>query len=118
MGYRDLTKELVHNRTDFLHICLAMWVVKNPVEIQAGSIPEYFLKSRFAASSLKISPAKQRLKAKHNPEIKYSFRKRPAARSFQESIESIFMSWSVREILPGPVPSEINKKGVSYMFVL
>ena len=45
-------------------------------------------------------------------------RNRAAARSFRESIESIFMSWSGREIIPGPVPSEINKKGVLYMFVL
>ena len=47
-----------------------------------------------------------------------TLRNRAAARSFRESIESIFMSWSGREIIPGPVPSKINKKGVSYMFVL
>ena len=47
-----------------------------------------------------------------------TLRNRAAARSFRESIESIFMSWSVREIVPGPVPSEINKKRVLYMFIL
>ena len=45
------------------------------------------------------------------------FTDRAAAHSFRESIELIFMSWSVREIIPGPVPSEINKKVVSYRFV-